>query len=503
MPATEIYKLHPLFEDVQLGRIFPDGKTFVDCIPRFAPEQILKDYETARHQPGFNLKRFVLSQFMLPEAKTQQYKSDTAKGVVKHIENLWPVLTRQPGGEEGSLLPLPYPYIVPGGRFGEIYYWDSYFTMLGLKASGYFSMIGNMVGNFSYLIQKFGYIPNGNRSYFLGRSQPPFYSLMVELLDSVKEDDELLAHLPFLEKEYAFWMREDSDSTSTRRVLRLPDGSLLNRYWDEHDSPRPEAYAADTSLAKRSQQESSHLYRNLRAGAESGWDFSSRWFRDAGSFPSIHCTDIAPVDLNGLIYNLEKLIALCHERAGNMEESTRYRSWAEKRKQTLNHYCWNPDKGFYFDYDSVAGQQKKAWTIAGASPLFFKMASSEQAAAVAKNINEKFLCPGGVVTSLHQSGQQWDAPNGWAPLQWMAIEGLENYGFHELAAAIAQRWIRLNTEVFERTGKLMEKYNVVDPHLEAGGGEYEGQDGFGWTNGVLLALMNKENFVGKSSFRML
>ena len=127
-------------------------------------------------------------------------------------------------------------------------------------------------------------------------------------------------------------------------------------------------------------------------------------------------------------------------------------------------------------------------TLAGVFPLFFKIATNDQAEKVARAIKDNFLMPGGVVTTLETTGQQWDAPNGWAPLQWITIIGLKNYEHHDLAADIANRWVKLNSDVFKRTGKLMEKYNVVDTQLEAGGGEYPGQDGFGWTNGVLLAL---------------
>ncbi len=163
----------------------------------------------------------------------------------------------------------------------------------------------------------------------------------------------------------------------------------------------------------------------------------------------------------------------------------------EKRKKAFDRYCWNRDDGFYFDYDWVNNNQKQSLTLAGVAPLFLKIASAEQARKVSIVIKEKLLRPGGVVATLETTGQQWDAPNGWAPLHWMTITGLENYGHTELAREIATRWIRLNTDVFKRTGKLMEKYNVVDTNLEAGGGEYTGQDGFGWTNGVLLALIAK------------
>jgi alpha,alpha-trehalase len=207
MTVVEIQNLNPLFEDVQISRIFSDGKTFVDCLPKFSLEKIAAFYSQQKEHPGFNLKEFVLANFDLPIPHSNNYHSDTNKTVVENIDILWNILTRQPDKKNGSLIPLPYPYIVPGGRFGEIYYWDSYFTMLGLKASGKNEMLENMVNNFSYLIDTLGYIPNGNRSYFIGRSQPPFYSLMIKLLAEIKGTDILTAYLPQLEKEYQYWMK--------------------------------------------------------------------------------------------------------------------------------------------------------------------------------------------------------------------------------------------------------------------------------------------------------
>ena len=356
-------------------------------------------------------------------------------------------------------------------------------------------MIENMVNNFSWLIDKVGYIPNGNRTYYLGRSQPPFYSLMVKLLADIKGENVLPTYLSQLEKEYQFWMKganklSEKNNTSYHTVM-MADGEIVNRYWDENDSPRPESYREDVELAHQSKQDHKIIYRNLRAGAESGWDFSSRWFRDENSFVSIHTTDIIPVDLNCLLLHLEQTIADAYRLIENETSSAYYNSLAENRKAAIQKYCWNSEAGFYFDYDFSAGKQKESMTLAGTAPLFFKIATAQQAKEVAVIIKEKFLMAGGLVTSLITTGQQWDAPNGWAPLQWMSIIGLENYNHHELAADIAHRWVKLNTDVFKRTGKLMEKYNVVDTHLEAGGGEYSGQDGFGWTNGVLLALIKK------------
>jgi alpha,alpha-trehalase len=491
----EIFNINPLFNDVQMQKIFPDGKTFVDCIPKKDLQQIAEDYEKQKTNSDFNLKEFVLNSFDLPVVPETGFTGNQTKTVAEHIESLWQVLTRQPDAKKGSLIPLPHSYIVPGGRFGEIYYWDSYFTMLGLKVSGRHDMIESMVKNFTHLINTIGFIPNGNRSYYLGRSQPPFYSLMIKLLEEIKGNDVLIEYLPALEKEYQFWMKGseilNEKNNAVFHVVRMPDGELMNRFWDLNETARPESYREDVELAHQSKQNASTLYRHLRAGAESGWDYSSRWFADGKSFDSIHTTDIVPVDLNCLLVHLEQTIAEAYELNRENKKSEQYKSLAEKRKAAIQQYCWNESTGFYFDCDFVNGIQKQSFSLAGITPLFFKIGTKEQAHKVAGIVKEKFLQPGGVVTTLENTGQQWDFPNGWAPLQWMTIIGLENYGFTDLAKEIAQRWIKLNDDVYKRTGKLMEKYNVVDIHLEAGGGEYEGQDGFGWTNGVLLALMNK------------
>lgn len=501
MSKKELYQYTDLFEAVQMQQVFPDGKTFPDCNAKSVLEEIDQIYQQQKLDPGFDLTAFIHAHFETPVPPQSDYHEQEER-VEDHINNLWPVLTRKADTassgktelqDTSSLIPLPHPYIVPGGRFGEIYYWDSYFTMLGLQAAGRVDMIQNMVDNFSFLINHTGYIPNGNRTYFIGRSQPPFYALMVKLLANDKGDDILVKYLPQLEKEYAFWMKGtdtlDTNNTVTHHVARMPDGSLLNRYWDTHATPRPESYREDVELAHDAADKPA-LYRHIRAAAESGWDFSCRWFKDVHDFATIHTTDIIPVDLNCLMLHLEETMALAYKLSGDDEKKIVFDSKIAKRKAAIQYYCWNREQQFYFDYDFNGGMQTTLQTIAAAFPLFFGIASQEQAHAVASKIEDRFLKPGGVTTTLELTGQQWDAPNGWAPLQWITINGLENYGMHALAKEIAQRWISLNKKVYQRTGKLMEKYNVYDTNLDAGGGEYPSQDGFGWTNGVLLKLIN-------------
>jgi alpha,alpha-trehalase len=487
-------ELPGLFREVQLKKIFPDGKTFVDCAPKIAEHEIENKFELLKNLPDFNLKSFILEHFELPVPHSGYYKSDCSKSVKENIETLWNILTREPGKQDGSMIPLPYSYIVPGGRFGEIYYWDSYFTMLGLKVSGRITMIEQMIKNFAWLIDTIGYIPNGNRNYYKGRSQPPFFSLMLQLLAEAKDEPVTAHYLPQLISEYRFWMKGiesiSAAHPATDHLVRMPDGEVLNRYWDENDNPRPESFREDCELAARSSLPADETFRHLRAGAESGWDFSSRWLRDGLHFETIHTTEIVPVDLNLLLWQLEQTISAACTQTGHPDASF-YREQAEKRMAAIQKYCWNEKLGFYTDFDTSKRKQKNMLTLAGAMALFFKAASAEQAHRMQQIISSQFLYPGGLVASLQETGQQWDAPNGWAPLQWITIKGLENYGYNNLAKEIAGRWIRLNEDVFSRTGKLMEKYNVVDISLEAGGGEYEGQDGFGWTNGVYLALTDQ------------
>ena len=488
---NQIYNTGALFEAVQLQGIFEDGKTFPDCLPKGNVDEIVRAYEAQKEIANFDLKKFVHQHFTLPSTPASTYRSHPGNTTSQHIHNLWNELTRQPDAVAGSLIPLPHPYIVPGGRFREIYYWDSFFTLLGLKISGRTDLVQHMVKNFAYLINTVGYIPNGNRTYYLGRSQPPFFSLMVNVLADLKKNT-LPTYLPQLEKEYQFWMRGSTEVTATQpalhRVVRLPDGSILNRYWDEHNTPRPESYKEDVELARHAIQQPEILYRHLRAAAESGWDFSSRWFKDENLFATIHTTEIIPVDLNCLLFHLEKILAEAHQESGNQTQAAHYTQLANTRKTAIRKFCWNASDQFFFDYDFVSQQQKQSLTLAAVFPLFFELATPEQALGVENVLRTQFLKAGGLTTTVFNSGQQWDAPNGWAPLQWMGYKGLLNYGFEELAAEIKTRWLHTNDTVYSETGKMTEKYNVYNPQAEGGGGEYPNQDGFGWTNGVYLAM---------------
>lgn len=476
-----------LFVEVQMQKIFHDNKTFVDAIPYRDTNAILLDYQKMKSKRGFSLKDFVTKNFNIPAESFSADNPKNEEDIIDHINNLWKVLERQPDKnvKGSSLLPLLYPYIVPGGRFREVYYWDSYFTMLGLCESKKYDLVESMVRNFAYMLKQYGHIPNGNRSYYLSRSQPPFFSLMVELLASLKGDSIYTEYQTALEIEYNYWMDR---SAKTSHVVRLNDGSILNRYWDQLDRPRQESFYEDSTLVI-GLKNPSQIYRDLRSGAESGWDFSSRWLVDSRKLETIRTTDILPVDLNCLLYHLEATLVKSYSLSGELQKAKELATFAQNRLIAVNKYLYNPDDGWYYDYIVSEKKRSAEKTIAGMSPFFFKIAPNVYIGKAARIVANEFLQVGGLVTSLKRSGQQWDAPNGWAPLQWITIIGLRNYKEDQLAEDIARRWIDLNKRVYKSTGKLMEKYNVEDMNLTAGGGEYPAQDGFGWTNGVLQALM--------------
>jgi len=480
-----------LFRDVQTLRVFPDNKTFVDCTPKETPAIILAAYDQQKGKAGFDLKTFVLDHFNMPPV----YHTEITTGLPlkEHLEELWNVLTRKGDSAQpySSLLPLPGAYIVPGGRFREIYYWDSYFTMQGLAASNRYDLIEDMVSNFGWIIDHYGHIPNGNRNYYLSRSQPPYFDLMVDLLQQHSGDGVYKKYFAAMEKEYQFWMQGTAQlkkMPAYRRVVKMPDGSILNRHWDDNNAPRQESYAQDIETAKTYRHKDDKAYVNLRASAESGWDFSSRWFSNTYDLASIETTNIIPVDLNALLYACEMILSKAATANGQRAKSAMYLKNAQKRKAAVVKYCWNPSLHYFFDYDFKDKHLANRWSIAAAMTLFANMADEAQAIDVAQQIDEKFVKPGGVVTTLYKTGEQWDAPNGWAPLEFLTVKGLLNYHADTLARNIAVRWMRLNEKVFASTGKMLEKYNVEDMNLSGGGGEYPTQDGFGWSNGVYLAF---------------
>lgn len=491
LPPDPAQLFGDLFEQVQMRRLFGDGKTFVDLEPNAKPEAIMDAWRRDQPQSDEAIRAFVAAHFSArPDYPVPAARPGLA--LRDHIRGMWDLLARPASatGEHASLLALPHPYVVPGGRFQEIYYWDSFFTMLGLQADGRDDLCEAMIDNFVSIIERYDHVPNGSRTYYLSRSQPPFFALMIGLsrnADATVNRRRLKA----LKREHAWWMRGASQagaSGAAEHVVALPAGGCLNRYWDPCDRPRPESHFEDVETASRSGRPAAEVYQDIRAAAESGWDFSSRWLADGRSLSTIRTTAIAPVDLNCLLHQTElQLSRMCHE-AGEQTDSATYLAAAEARAENIRRHLWDERQGCFADWIWREGAHVKSITAASLFPLFAGVATPEQASRTADEVAANLLVAGGLRTSILHSGEQWDAPNGWAPLQWIAIAGLRRYDHHALADEIARRWLSLVEDVYLATGVLFEKYDV-EMRRAGGGGEYVNQVGFGWTNGVTQALI--------------
>jgi len=505
-PPSVVYS--KLYRDVELTQVYPDSKTFADMIPTEPPAQILAAYgQWLKHNAGAKdpaahkaaLTQFVEQHFKAPPDNEDHYVSNPNQDVVSHIDTLWNVLRRAPDPTQqagSSLLPLPNPYVVPGGRFNEIYYWDSYFIMLGLDASGRHDLTDDELENFASLIDRYGHIPNGNRTYYLSRSQPPFFAQMVRLVAQREGDSVYVRYLPQLRKEYDYWMAGADTlkpGQASRHVVRLPDGTLLNRYWDARATPRDESYREDVLTSQAApQRNAADLWRNLRAGGETGWDFSSRWLADGHTLATIDITSLIPVDLNCLLYSLELTLSKAYGLQGDAAQAQQFAHRAQQRAAAIDRVLWDARLHAFSDYDFADRALTHRLTAATVFPLFTGIATRTQARETGASIESGLLRPGGLATTQVNSGQQWDEPNGWAPLQYIAVMGLRRYGQDALAERIATRWIATNLVYYQRTHKLVEKYDVSQGGGQvssAGGGEYPLQDGFGWTNGVLRVLL--------------
>ena len=468
----------PLLAAVQERDILADGKTFVDAVPRRPVADIMADFGKL-HGGDRELLKFVADNFDLPPPATSVLPAKPAVPLREHIRSLWPSLARGPeaGDDNSSALPVDHRYVIPGGRFREIYYWDSFFTMLGLMRDGQVTLATGIVDAMTDLIEDHGHVPNGARTYFLGRSQPPLFHMMVALLDD-RTPEVAARRLAAMKREHAWWMDGEGDlapGTRDKRVAMLADGSVLNRYWDPRETPRDESWREDVETASLSSRPAPDVYRDLRAGAESGWDFSSRWLED-GALASIRTTAIAPVDLNAFLYGLEQAIA-----AEGGADAEQFAERAQQRRAAMHQHMWH-DGGYFADYDLEQGSLRPEPSAATLAPLLAGVASQAQADATARLTEKTLLAPGGLRTTLVETGEQWDRPNGWAPLQWIGAMGLRRYGHDALAREIARRWVSTVEEVYARTALLYEKYDIESPQVGSGG-EYAPQVGFGWTNG--------------------
>ncbi|GAB1310041.1 Trehalase [Madurella fahalii] len=494
---------------------------------------------------------------------------------VEKVIDIWPELTRRYAGPgncsecANSFIPVNRTFVVAGGRFREPYYWDSYWILEGLlRTGGAFTEISrNIIENFLDFVETIGHVPNGARIYYLNRSQPPLLTLMVKTYVDYTNDTSILERaLPLLIREHEFW-------TNNRTVdVTANDGRTyrLNRYDVSNTQPRPESYREDWITANNesyyaasgiiypvrtplSESEIAELYSNLASGAESGWDYTARWLmrpNDAARdvyFPLRHLNvrNMVPVDLNAILYQNEVILSGYLEQAGNSSEAERFASAARERSEAMYTLMWNETHWSYFDYNLTSNEQHvfvptdanataaelsgapegyqvlfdiaqlyPFWT--GAAPDQLKnnpLAVQRAYSRVARMLDEK---PGAIAATNFVTGQQWDQPNVWPPLQHVLMQGLLNtpatFGeddpayraVQDLSLRLAQRYVdstfctwyatggstsetpQLQGVSPDATGTMFEKYSDAAINVAGGGGEYEVVEGFGWTNGVLI-----------------
>jgi alpha,alpha-trehalase len=419
-----------------------------------------------------------------------------------------------------GLLYLPKPYVVPGGRFNEMYGWDSFFIQLGLLRDGEIELARDMADNFLYEVENYGKVLNANRSYYLTRSQPPFLTQMVLGVYRKTHDRKWLeAALPEIEKYHSFWTREP----------HLTPETGLSRYFDAGEGPAPEVVSAERDAQGRTHYElvkqyfethriadydvsqyydrkadrlTSLFYKGDRSMRESGFDPSNRF----GPF-NIDVIHYNPVCLNSLLYLMETQTAEILQILGRGAEAEAARQQARDRVARINRYLWDKKDGLYYDYNFSTKRVRHYPFLTTFYPLWAGLASKQQATRIEKNLAQ-FERAYGLETSTYVSGSQWDAPFGWAPLELIAVDGLRRYGYGEDAERISVKFLSLVRREFLRQGYIVEKYDVVKGGSNVAAGIHFGysanQAGFGWTNAVFTALLdeltpeNRRKVLGKA-----
>jgi len=408
---------------------------------------------------------------------------------------------------EPGLLYLPRPYVVPGGRFNEMYGWDSYFIQVGLLRDGELELAKDMADNFLYEIREYGKVLNANRTYYLTRSQPPFLTeMLLGVFEKTKDRKWLESSLPAIEKYYRFWTTEP----------HLTPATGLARYYDLGEGPAPEVIASEKDAEGRTHYElvkeyfrthkvtdydvgeyydarrdilTTLFYKGDRSMRESGFDPSNRF----GQF-NVDIIHYNPVCLNSLLYLMESQTAEILRALDREAEAEQWSQRAKDRASRINALMWDTQAGLYFDYEFVHKRRRNYPFLTTFFPLWAGIASKEQAAAVVKNL-PVFERPGGLQTSTNVSGNQWDAPFGWAPLEMIAVEGLRRYGFNTEADRISREFLSLVFEQYQQSGVIVEKYDVVKRSSRVSGeihfGYSSNEAGFGWTNGVFTRLFDE------------
>lgn len=525
--SSKVYCQGSLLHTVQISRIFKDSKTFVDLRMIKSENETLENFDVLMNDTNDNptreqIQSFVdqhfeegdeLEKWTPPDFNPNppilgKIKDERFKKFAKDLVGIWPSLARKMGEDvslnpdRNSLVYVPNGFIIPGGRFKEIYYWDSYWIVEGLILSGMTETARGMIENFLHLVKKFGHIPNGSRVYYAERSQPPLLTAMVDKYIKATNDlNWLKQNLPTLEEELTFW--------ATKRIVNATKDNktyTLLRYFAESKGPRPESYVEDYEYASEIRDDSKQqtFYTNLKSAAESGWDFSSRWFFDenssnVGNLSDIHTIKIIPVDLNSIYAGALETMGDLNNLLHNKKSAKKWWMLAQYWRMAIDNVLWDPEDGIWYDYNLETSRYRKGFFPSNVAPLWSKCVEDEKLPEYGPKViaylkrSTGLSFPGGIPSSISRSGEQWDHPNAWPPLQSMVVEALKHINSEEsnrLAQETAQKWVRANLIGYNKTEEMFEKYDAEKPGDYGGGGEYVVQSGFGWTNGVVLEMLD-------------
>lgn len=478
-------------------RLHEDFKTLADLIPRDVSEQeravIAQEAKEIEGREGeaaavrYQLEKLYRAGSELAPAPDRLTRprwtlpaESPHKATFDYVEATWEKLVKiTPQSTRSSLIPLPNPVLIPGARFQEAYYWDSYFAIYALIHTGRGELVRGQIENFLHMIDRFGFVPNGNREYYLTRSQPPLLSRMVrdylKLTDGkdVSETNRRWLRdrvLPTLIRDYqGFWM-----NPRTRYNVRTG----LNHHYDALNNPRPERHSADR------EEELGRTYRDVRAEAESGKDFTDAFGGEA--------TQVAGVLLNSILFGVERDLAALSRFAGRETDARKFDRLAERRKQAMVKYMRDPQTGLFYDFHLVKGERVPILTADTFAPIWVGLIDGASARVMAKEALKRLEHPGGIVSSEVISGKQWDAPYVWAPHIQFAVEGLGKIGLEADAERIAKNWVAMVDRVREKTGVIFEKYDAYRADMPVENGDkYETQQGFLWSNGVYVWLVRE------------
>ncbi|HKY93379.1 MAG TPA: trehalase family glycosidase [Nevskiaceae bacterium] len=497
----------PLIEEARILRLHDDFKSLSDLHRRdhdaswtahwqqgfaaladVAPErrlevrrELLLRYLESAYEAEDHFEHF--DSEMLARRWSLDHPDERVRAAFDHVESHWRTLVRTSTGARGSsLLRVPYPFLIPAGRFREAYYWDTAFGIDGLIATGRLEVARMQADNFLELIRRFGFVPNGNRDYYLSRSQPPLSSRLVRTVVEATDAEARASGdagraatlrrwvaeraVPLLADEFCeFW----SDPAT-----RFDPGTGLHRHWDALDVKRPERYSEDeeADLGK--------TLRDVRAMAESGLDFTILY---AGPSGKNEMSAFAPVMLNALLARFAADVAWLAGFAGLAATRLRFEQLAEQRRTAIDRHLWDEGRGCYRSLHLETRRRSEGIGFTVFAPLFTGIASPRQAERVVAAA-QPLLRRGGIAgSSRFDSLHQWDGDNGWAPAQVLAVGGLRRYGFDELARSVARRWLDALAVVYERHGGFFERINVETLDLPVRKGhQYPVQEGFLWTN---------------------